>query len=382
LWTDSISMGTVHSSFSGRRVTAIRTNCYLEGEKMDQALEVMKPILKPYGVEPYFIEKFGKVKKVYSNKGTLAVKQLPAKHGVDFIRNVQFLYQRGYHHIVPIYPTLDGRYAVWNDGNLFYIMPWLMNEDKENRFEKHQKLFRELARLHTLSSKEVTINKEERTEHYEQLTSRWEKEQQFLEEYIEECEKTTYMSPFQLHYCMYYGDISQALVFSQRKLDEWYEETKDNDKVRTVITHGKLSTEHFLFDERGTAYFHNFEQSKVASPYHDLLPFLSRTLKSYPKLYDECIDWLVTYFHHFSFRAEEKLLFMSYLAYPSSIIRMVEKYYHDKGSKRNEIRSVKKLQRYYWMLKNTEYVVMRLNEIEEQRKEELNKQSGEEKEQA
>ncbi|XXM72278.1 spore coat protein YsxE [Lysinibacillus sphaericus] len=334
-----------------------------------QTIEHLKPVLQPYGVEPFFVEDTGKVSKVYSNKGTLAVKHISAQTGVDFVRNVQTLFQRGYNRIVPIYPTMDGRYAVWHDGELYYVMPWLDNRDKEDRFERHQKLFRELARLHTISSQDVKINKEERESHYEQLTSRWEKEQQFLDEYVEECEKTTYMSPFQYHFCMYYKDASQALKFSRNKLDEWYESTKDLEKVRTVIIHGKLSTEHFLYDDRGMGYFNNFEGSKTASPFHDLLPFLSRTLKTYPKYFDECVEWLETYFQHFTARAEEKLLFMCYLAYPSSLIAMAEKYFHTPKAKRNERKAVRKLQRHYWLLKNTEYVVMRLDEIERKKKE-------------
>ncbi len=336
---------------------------------MEQPLEALRPVLQPYGVEPYFVESFGKISKVFSNKGTLAVKKLSPQNGVDFVRNIQTLFQRGYNRIVPIYPTLDGRYAVWNEGSLFYVMPWLINQDREDRFEKHQKLFRELARLHTLSSQDVKINKEERESHYELLTTRWEKEQQFLDEYIDTCERVTYMSPFQYHYCMYYKDASQALKFSRKMLDEWYEETKELEKVRTVITHGKVSSEHFLYDDRGMGYFHNFEQSKVASPFHDLLPFLSRTLKTYPKYYEECVEWLTTYFHHFAVRNEERQLFMSYLAYPSSVIAVVEKYFHTPKHKRNERKSLKKLQRHYWLLKNTEYVVMRLDEMERQKKE-------------
>ncbi len=155
---------------------------------MEQPLEALRPVLQPYGVEPYFVESFGKISKVFSNKGTLAVKKLSPQNGVDFVRNIQTLFQRGYNRIVPIYPTLDGRYAVWNEGSLFYVMPWLINQDREDRFEKHQKMFREFARLHTLSSQEVKIDKEERESHYELLTTRWEKEQQFLDEYIDTCE--------------------------------------------------------------------------------------------------------------------------------------------------------------------------------------------------
>jgi spore coat protein YsxE len=328
-------------------------------------IKALSPILEHYQVDPYFIEDFGKVMKVYSNKGTLALKKIPPNNGTDFIRHVHHLYQKGYNRIVPIYPTMDGRYAVLHEKDLYYLMPWLPNEMKENRDERHQQLFRELARLHSLSSKEINVKKEERTEHYEKTIQQFEKNQDFLTGFIEECEKKIYMSPFELLFCLYYNEIGQALNFSKRKLEEWYENTKDQEKARMVINHGKISSEHFLYDEKGYGYFSNFEGAGYGSPIHDLLPFLSRTLKTNPKKNDDCVDWVYHYFKYFPFKSDEKLLFFSYLAYPIPIIQVVEKYYRKKHPK-NELKFVQQLQRQYWYLKNTEYVAMKMTELDQQ----------------
>src|SRR4051812_48360467 len=123
-------------------------------------LDALAPILKNYHVEPYFVEDYGIVQKIYSNKGTFALKKIPPTMGTDFIRHVHLLYQKGFNRIVPIYPTMDGRYAVLHENNLYYLMPWMSNDQKEDRKHKNQQLFREIARLHTLSAKEITVNKE------------------------------------------------------------------------------------------------------------------------------------------------------------------------------------------------------------------------------
>ncbi|MBU8879581.1 spore coat protein YsxE [Bacillus sp. FJAT-29790] len=324
------------------------------------------PILKQYSLEPHFVEEMGRVQKIYTNKGVYALKRISPHHGGDFIRHVQTLFQKGYNRIVPIFPTVDGRYAILHENALYYLMPWLANEERENRFERHQQLFRELARLHTLSSKEITISKEERTEHYESTLLEWEKEKEFLDGFIEACEQKEYMSPFELNFSLCYHDITEALRFSTTKLNEWYEKTKDSDKARTVIVHGKVSTEHFLYDDRGYGYFTNFEKAKQGSPLHDLLPFLSRTLKTMPKRSEECIEWIYTYLKYFPFREDEQLLFFSYFAHPGAAIRSAEKYYK-KQNKKGERKAVLHFQRQYWLLKNTEYVVMRMDEIEKQK---------------
>ena len=330
-------------------------------------VESVAPILKNYLVEPYFVEDYGIVQKVYSNKGTFALKKIPPTTGTDFVRHVHLLYQKGFNRIVPIYPTMDGRYAVLHENNLYYLMPWMPNHNKENREQTNHELFRELARLHTLSAKEVTVSKEERTEHYETTIQQLEKHQEFLDGFMDECETKTYMSPFQLLYCLYYNEISQALRFSKAKFEEWYESTKDAEKARMVITHGKLSSEHFLYDDRGYGYFINFENARYGSPIHDLLPYLSRALNTRPKRNDTAIDWVYHYFKYFPYKDDEKLLFNSYLSLPVPIMQVVDSYYKKQGRK-NEMKFVRKLQERYWHLKNSEYVVMRITEIENQQK--------------
>lgn len=327
-------------------------------------LNELAPILNHYQIEPYFVEDFGKTKKVYCNKGTFALKKVDPTSGTDFIRHVHYLYQRGFNRIVPIFPTVDGRYAVLDDKNLYYLMPWLPNEAKGSGNEKYQQLFRELARLHTLSAKEIPVKKEERTDHYEKTLKQFEKNQEFLEGFIEKCEKKSYMSPFELLFCLYFNEIGQALRFSRKKFEDWYVTTKEQEKARMVITHGKISDEHFLYDEKGYGHFSNFEDAGYGSPIHDLLPFLSKALKTNPKRNDECVNWVYHYFKYFPYKADEKLLFYSYLAYPLPIIQVVEKYFH-RSSPKDELKFVKQLQRQYWYLKNTEYVSMRMAEIDQ-----------------
>jgi spore coat protein YsxE len=325
-------------------------------------------VLKQYPIEPYFAEDFGKIKKVYTKTGTFALKKIHPYEGTDFIRNIQTLYQKGYNRIVPVYPANDGRYAVLHNKSLYYLMPWIPNETKEDpQSERHKQMFRELARMHTLSAKELEINPVVKEEHYNQTLKEWEKEEEFINGFIESCENRVYMSPFELTFCLYYSQIRQAMLFAKQKLESWHEKTKDQKKTRAVTLHGKVSTEHFLFDERGYGYFINFEKARQGSPIQDLLPFLARSLKTLPKQSDDCVDWIYAYLKYFPFREDEMLLFMSYLAFPSGIIRVAETY-HQRKKEVDERKFVQKLQRQYWLLSNTGYVVTKIDDIERQKK--------------
>jgi hypothetical protein len=84
-------------------------------------MDPLNLILQNYQVKPYFVEEHGNIKKIYSNKGTFALKKMTPTAGTDFVRHVHILYQKGFNRIVPIYPTLDGRYAVLHDKALYYL---------------------------------------------------------------------------------------------------------------------------------------------------------------------------------------------------------------------------------------------------------------------
>lgn len=331
------------------------------------SLQRITAILKNYQLSPHFVEQMGKVQKIYTNKGVFILKKIDPHHGIDFIKYVQTLYQKGYNRIVPIYPTIDGRYAVLDNQELYYLMPCLPDENKGERSARKQQLFRELARLHSISAREITINKEERTRHFEKMMNDLDQEEEFLLSLLETCERKVYMSPFELMYVTFYHGFNQALSFSKKKLEEWYEMTKEQEKVRVVVIHGKLSSEHFLFDDRGYGYFINFEKAAIGPPTHDLLPFLVKALRGWPKQDEDLLERLYTYFKYFPFKEEEMLLFLSYIAHPGAAIKTAERFFKE-GNNRNELEAVQKLQKDFWNLKNTEYLVMRIDEIERQKK--------------
>ncbi|SIC28083.1 spore coat protein YsxE [Mycobacteroides abscessus subsp. abscessus] len=66
------------------------------------------------------------------------------------------------------------------------------------------------------------------------------------------------------------------------------------------------------------------------------------------------------------FKQDEMLLFQSYLAHPGPVLREAENYHKNRGSA-DERKLVQQFQRQFWLLKNTEYIVMRIDEIERQK---------------
>lgn len=67
-------------------------------------------------------------------------------------------------------------------------------------------------------------------------------------------------------------------------------------------------------------------------------------------------------------KEEEMMLFVSYLAYPTQLLQTLETYHEKKYDQQTEYQYIRQLQKNYWQLKNIEYMVMKIEEIESQKK--------------
>jgi len=321
----------------------------------------IRNFLEHYQLQLNYFEDFGKIIKVYTNNGVFVIKSLPATKGIDFVKNIQQLYQKGYNRIVPVFATVENSYGVLVDQQLWYLMPWLPNPNIIEGAERQRQLIRELARMHVLSVKEKIIEVNEHEAHFNSMKERWERQQNFLEEFSRLIERKWYMSPFELQYCAYHQDIYQALNFSIRKLTEWFENTKEDGKIRTVTTHGKLSIDHFVYTENGYGHFINLEDATEAAPHFDILPYIVDMLNTYPKQGIDVVEVLEYYFKFFPWRDNEMMLFTSYLASPEGPVEIVEEFFHRKNEQSEAI-LCQKLQMQYWLLKNTEFVIMQIEQ--------------------
>ncbi|MDQ0244633.1 spore coat protein YsxE [Bacillus fengqiuensis] len=326
-------------------------------------------LLHPYRLKVDFVEDYGKMKKVYTDKGTFALKKLASssRQGTNFIQTMSALSQKGFMKMVRPYHTHDGQYIVYEGTNAYYMMPWLPNEPKEERDIRYHKLFQELAQLHSITSHEIKLKQEDVKGHYDLLNKQWENRKEDLKKYVAECEQKVYMAPFELYFCMFYHECSQALGFARSKLDEWYEIMKEKENARLVTIHGKLSSKHFVYDENGNGYFINFEQAKEASPIYDIMSFYFRAFKTYPIQSYENYEWFTTYQQRFPLKEEELLLFYSYLAFPESIVRAVDRYRNERKSQ-TEMKHVQTLVAAYWHMKNIEQLLTRIMQAEQQKK--------------
>jgi spore coat protein YsxE len=329
-------------------------------------MDEIRSILSEYGLQLEYAEAVSdKVYKVYTNYGSFALKRLSSNRNSRFTDRMIFLEKQGYRSFVPVYKTHDGEFLAGQE-NFFYLMPWLHYDKEDERDQKHDHLFKETALMHKRTMKEIKINRKEVERHYETTKKNWKDQKLGYEQFVDHAERKWYLSPFELQAVTYFTETIEATDFASERLEEWYEAMKEKETTRLALTHGQISVHHFLYNDVGNGFFTNFEKADFAPPINDLLLFYTRTFKTHPKACSECVDWYYTYHRHSPLLDEEISLLLSYMAYPNSIFKVINRYRSEQRQhERNECTELIKA---YWQMKNTEPFVTRIHEVEENRK--------------
>lgn len=319
--------------------------------------EGIRDVLDQYGLTYIFSERISKVCKVYTNLGNFALKQVDRGEQLTFFQLHHHLYEKGYRRVVPIIPTLDGRQAVRYEENFYYLMPWFDGSSRTDYGESYQYLTRELARLHSITVQVVQVTEEELEQHYQSVFAKFDREKDLLDQYMELTEDAVYMSPFQLYICMIFHEVEGAGQFAINQLNAWFEEVKKEKKLRSVVNHGKVSPDHFLYNVEGAGFFSSIEQLTIASPIYDVITFIKHHINAHRNHFTQVLKHLEEYLQYFPLSITETSLLLSYLAFPRTIFQTIENYYMDRGSN-NEYDSVKQLMIAYNEMKNMEQVII------------------------
>lgn len=319
---------------------------------------VVYEVLAEYQLYPKYIERIGKVYKVVSEGRVFALKETDIRASENLFVTYPLLYNKGFYRFLPLYKTQNGQFAVLRNKKLYYLSPWIGGE-RPVETNHTTKMLKELARLHFLTSKETKTDKTDIEQHYEQTSTLWKRELKYLERWAEQCEQKWYMSPFEWEFVQYFNEFYKAYEYALRTFTMWKNTILESNKIRTVLLHGNVSRDHFVYDEKGYGYFINFEQSRFGASYQDLLPFFSKTLRTYPIQGEDYTTWLTTYMKSYPLTESEILLLKSYLAHPGFIITLLNRY-DERSVTNHEYKSTKRIQKAYWQLKNIEKIIMQL----------------------
>lgn len=310
---------------------------------------VIGPIVKrDYRLDANRVDRRGKVFKVDTNKGVFALKLVEesSRYRYEFTDFYNQLYHKGYHHLVTIIPTSRNEWFATGNDAYYYLMPWIDSLNDRNANFKN-KMAQTIGRMHGLTEQKVEINSEETEKEYESLLNDLDSQQQKLEQFVEQCERATYMSPFQLAFSSYFFEIMQFHQYSKRKLEEWKNSVIDEKKSRTSLVHGNVIDEHFLLDEHNKGWFINFEKGKRTTPIYDLATYIQSKCKGVtPPDMDQLTNWLTAYEKSNSLSVGERAYLLSHLTKCTPVYRLLTKEDRDPHREIEKVRSLHKTYRY------------------------------------
>lgn len=291
-------------------------------------------ILFQYDLYPDKIEQFKKVKKIESAKGTFALKEstMTEEQAAWFAHVMRRLDKLNYRQIVPIIPTKYGDLTVTHNNKTYYLQPWFSEEAQIPEEKKESILFRQLGKLHSLTVKHQEFSKETIENSYQDLLKRWEKRRLEMEHFVEEAERKTYMSPFELTFLTHFARVDMMAKSASNHLKEWYDQCLEKESFRACLCHGKLDRSHIYYHPNGYGYLFNFEKAVLDTPARDLAISFRKSFQHTLWNEDQGSEWLNTYEKYLLLEEEEKKLFASYLMYPEIVFHCLDHYRRRDGS--------------------------------------------------
>ncbi|EIT85352.1 hypothetical protein A374_11430 [Fictibacillus macauensis ZFHKF-1] len=303
------------------------------------------PVLFQYDLYPEKIEDHGQAKKVMSRRGTFALKEtsMTEEEQEWFIHVIQRLSELGYHQVVPLYPTKHGDYVVRSGNYTYYLMPWFSAEPRYE-YDKDELVIHEIGKIHQLTLKEQDFSQEVVDYSFQYLMQRWESRQLEMERFAEESERMTYMSPFALTYLSHFHQMMRLAEDAKRKLRDWYDICHSEQRYRSVLCHGQLSSQHLLFSHMGEPHLLNFERAVLDTPVRDLAYFFRKAVHQPTWTRETGSKLFELYQRHIELSEEERYLLVSYMSFPEPIFSSIEMYHNQRGQ-HSQIELVNRLEK-------------------------------------
>jgi spore coat protein YsxE len=289
------------------------------------------PALYQYDLYPEKIEHLGNVKKVYSNRGIFALKEVTGTNqdAEWLIHCYDRLLSLGYQKLPPLYKTKYGDPIVRVGRNYYYLTPWY-DEQEPDAYEREEFLIEELGKIHSLTVKMQAYSSEVITGSYSTLVNRFETRQLKMEQYTESSERNTYISPFELNYLSHFHRLMRMAEEAKKRAADWYHQCEREQRFRSVLCHGRPIRSHVIFNENGEKVLINIERAVLDTPVRDLAIFFRGATHYWSWNEEDGLYWLQCYEKHFKLYPEEKTLLACYLYFPEPMFVLIDQYHNNK----------------------------------------------------
>lgn len=293
--------------------------------------EKMSLISKEFDLHPYQLENLGKVQRLYTPRGSFALKKvkLEQEQAEQITLFFQELKERQFPYFNPPLPSKYGDSLIPLQGEYYYVTTWL-DDHVEIKYRNDWELLilEAMAKLHALSAPFAHRGQSEPSLTAQELLNRWHKRLIQMNEFKSFAQDRSFMSPIEMVFVEQFEYLQELGLRATKYLQEWQKRVEEGKHVgQLVLCHGYLHRNHVLHGKKKELYIINFDHARIDSPARDLALFYRRHLDKAFEDESTALEWLRLYEEHFPLNRADKMLLAIYLLFPERVFKEVENYY-------------------------------------------------------
>ncbi len=253
-------------------------------------MKKINDLLRKLNIKPQKYQKEGKVYIVCDGEHKYVVKK--NDHPI-----YEYLNQRNFDY----YPN-----TVVKDG---YEIASFEEEIKRPDEEKILDLVSLVSLLHAKTTYYKSVNEYDFQDIYETLLSEIADVKNYYDNLMDTIESEIFMSPSSYFLARHITQIYNAISYCEYHLKKWYEENKNNTKMRQSIIHNNLSLNHYINNK-----LISWNQAKFSSPVFDIYHLYKETYCDF--VWEEIMK---SYHNKYPLKNNELELFYILISIPNKI---------------------------------------------------------------
>ncbi|MEN2765719.1 phosphotransferase [Ornithinibacillus xuwenensis] len=313
-------------------------------------MEYIRRVLETYNIYPLEIDKISK--RLYRIKGHNQVYALKKSSLTSdtlplWLNNYQIANALNLVHILPVYLNRSGDLQTEQDGDIYYLTPWIQSVNRANSLEK---IYQSLGLIHAKTRQVNRISDKPRQDIresfliYKQKMTDLKKD---LLKHVERFEQRHFMSPIELLVCTQYRDVVHACYLLDRRLNQYLDQLEELTEWRICLCHGRLIPEHILQNDH--TYLVNWEHASYKHPIDDLTTLLGANAINYDAETKDLMQEFNHYMDENKLENHELNLLGIYLLDPTAYITLIDQF-TSTASEKSMIEQVVQIQRLHRQL--------------------------------
>ena len=191
----------------------------------------------------------------------------------------------------------------------YLITEYIKEEDTTDR-TKIEDMIDLTALLHNKTTFYKKVDVADKKEIYKDTMKKINDIFKYYDSYMVDIESKEIYSPSEYLLAVNISIIFSSLYKAKERLDSWYENIKDKDKVRYVINHNNLDISHFIKSDN--KYLTSWDKASIGLPIYDLYNLFTKKMYDYDLILD-------SYTSSYPLLDYEKELLLIFLLIPHKI---------------------------------------------------------------